>query len=135
MIAIFVMIAGLSPLVWLIEPIVTTLTGGIPSSLDSCTTDITAILDAGIITPACFLAGISLLRRKPIGYFLSSTLLILLVLIGLIIIAQTMMQLLDGVVLSTAEIIAFVVPFVSLSLVAIGMNVSLLRNIKEPKIV
>jgi hypothetical protein len=131
-IAIFLFIAGLSPMVWLMEPVFALMEGAYPQNLAHYTTDVTTMLDVGIILPACFIAGVFLLQRKPIGYVMASTLLILLALIGLIVASQSMMQIIDGVVLSTGEIIAFVVPFVSLSLVAIWMNIRMLKNIVEP---
>jgi hypothetical protein len=56
----------------------------------------------------------------------------LLTLIGLIVIGQTVMQTLDGIVLSAGEIVAYFVPFVSLSLITIGLDAVILRNIVEP---
>jgi hypothetical protein len=73
-----------------------------------------------------------LLRRKPLGYPLAATIFILLALIGLIVASQSVMQILDGIVLSAGQFAAYVVPFVSLSLVAMGFSVSLLRQIAEP---
>lgn len=131
-IAIFLFIAGLSPVVWLIEPVFALMEGTYPQNLAHYTTDVTTMIDVGVILPACFIAGVFILRRKPIGYVMASTLLILLALIGLIVASQSVMQILDGVVLSTGEIVAFVVPFVSLSVVAIWMNISILTNIVEP---
>lgn len=131
-IAAFMFLAGLSPLVWLIDIVSALVEGGVPTSLAHYTTDVTTALDVGLIAPACFLAGALLLCRRPLGYLLSSTLLTLLTLVGLIVVGQTAMQLLDGIVLSAGEIAAFVVPFVTLSLIAVGLNVLLLRNIVEP---
>ena len=128
-IAAFTFLAGLSPLVWLIDIVGALVEGGLPSNLAHYTTDVTTVLDVGLILPACFLAGVLLLRRQPLGYLLSSTLLILLALVGLIVVGQTVMQTLDGIVLSTGEFAAFVVPFVTLSLIAIGLDVVILRNI------
>ncbi|MGC9346556.1 MAG: hypothetical protein ACP5JG_00335 [Anaerolineae bacterium] len=130
--AIFIFIAGLSPTVWLIEIVAGLIAGHVPSGLAHYTTDVTAVLDVGIILPASFLAGILLLRRKSLGYPLASTILILLTLIGLIVASQTVMQILDGIVLSAGQFAAFVVPFVSLSLIAVGLTISLLRHISEP---
>ncbi len=131
-IAIFIFISGLSPCVWLIEIIAALGHGGVPSNVASYTTDVTAVIDVGVIVPAAFLAGVLLLRRKPLGYPLAATLLTLLSLIGMIVASQTVMQILAGIVLTPAQFAAFVVPFVSLSLIAIGMLIVLLRNITAP---
>jgi hypothetical protein len=130
-IAIFLFVAGLSPMVWLIDIIASLTEGHPPPLLASYTTDVTTLLDVGIITPAAILSGVLLIHRKPFGYLLSSTLLVLLTLIGLIVVGQTIMQIQDGIVLSTAEIAAFVVPFVSLALIAAGLVVVILRNIED----
>jgi hypothetical protein len=70
------------------------------------------------------------LRREPLGYLLSSTMLILLALIGMIVAGQTVMQVLDGIVLSVGEFAIFVAPFVVLSLAAIGLTSTLFRHIQ-----
>jgi hypothetical protein len=87
----------------------------------------------GIITPAAFLAGLLLLRRKPLGYLLTTTLLILLTLIGLVVVGQTVMQTLDGIVLSTGQVAAYVAPFVLLSLIAVWLTVVLFRSLSDSK--
>ena len=125
--AVFMFLAGLSPCVWLIDIVSALLQGQVPQGLASYTTSVTTVLDVGIITPAAFLAGVLLLRRKPLGYLLASTLLILLTLIGLVVVGQTVMQALDGVVLSTGEIATYVAPFVLLSLIAIWLTARILR--------
>ena len=130
-IAVFMFVAGLSPCVWLIEIVAALVQGQAPQNLASYTTDVTTLIDIGIITPAAFLAGTLLLRRKPLGYVLASTLLILLVLVGLVVVGQTVMQMLDGIVLSTGELAAYVVPFVSLSLIAVWLTARMLRNLSD----
>ena len=49
------------------------LNGGVPDGLASYTTDITAVLDIGVILPTVVLAGVLMLKRKPFGIILSST--------------------------------------------------------------
>jgi hypothetical protein len=131
--AIFIFLAGLSAGVWLTDLIPAALAGGPPSNLSSYTTDVTAVIDLGVILPSAFLAGILLLRRKPLGYPLTATLLTLLSLIGLIVASQTVMQVLDGIHLELGEIAVFVVPFVALSLIADGLLVVFLRHVSEQK--
>ena len=130
-IAVFMFVAGLSPCVWLTEIVAALAQGQAPQNLASYTTYVTTMIDVGIITPSAFLAGALLLRRKPLGYLLASTLLILLVLIGLVVVGQTVMQTLDGIVLSTGELAAYVTPFVTLSLVAVWLTALVLRNLSD----
>lgn len=130
-IAGFIFFAGLSPLVWLIEIISAQASGSIPNSLMSYTTETTALLDGAIIFPTCYLAGILLLRRKPLGYVLSAVLLTLLVLIGFVVVGQTVVQMASGIVLSSRETAMFVAPFVILGLIAIGFLTTLLKQVRE----
>jgi hypothetical protein len=102
-----------------------------PDGLASYTTDVTTALDVGLITPACFVAGALVLRRRPMGYVLTAALLTLLALIGLVVVGQTVVQIADGVRLSPGEVAAFVVPFVALGAIAIGFLTALLRHIRE----
>jgi hypothetical protein len=130
-IAIFVMLSGLSTSVWLMDIIAALFEGGVPANVASYATDVTAVIDVGVIMPTAFIAGVLLLRRKPIGYPLAATMLILLTLVGMIVVGQTVMQIFEGIVLSPGEFATFVVPFVLLSLIAIGLTITLLRHIKD----
>ncbi len=131
-IAYFLFLMGLSPAVWLIEIVAGLAQGEVPPLLASYTTDVTTALDLGVITPACYLAGILLLRRRPLGYLLAAVLLILLILIGLIVAGQSVMQILAGVPLTVTEVLAYVIPFVSLSIIAVRFVVALLRCLDYP---
>ena len=132
LLATFVFIAGLSPAVWLIDIVASLVGGHAPANVASYTTDVTTVIDLGVITPAAFLGSALLRRRKPLGYLLAPTILILLVLIGLIVASQSVLQMVDGIVLSVGEVAAFVAPFISLSLIAVGLTAVFLRNITEP---
>jgi hypothetical protein len=125
------MLSGLSTSVWLMDIIAALFEGGVPANVASYATDVTAVIDVGVIMPTAFIAGVLLLRRKPIGYPLAATMLILLTLVGMIVVGQTVMQILEGIVLSPGEFAAFVAPFVLLSLIAIGLTIALLRHIKD----
>lgn len=130
--AIFIFLSSLSAGVWLTDLIPATLTGSVPPNLAHYTTDVTAVIDIGVIMPSAILAGVLLQQRKPLGYPLAATLLILLSLIGLIVASQSVMQAIDGIELSTAEFAIFVIPFVVLSLIADGLVFVFLRHIGEP---
>lgn len=130
-IAIFVMLSGLSTGVWLMDIVAALFEGSVPANVASYATDVTAVIDIGVIMPAAFIAGMLLLRRKPMGYPLAATMLILLTLVGMIVAGQTIMQILDGIVLSPGQFAAFVVPFVLLSLIAIWLTTTLLRHVED----
>jgi hypothetical protein len=129
--AVFLFIASLSPLVWLIDIVTGLATGQAPSTLGSYSTDVTTALDVGIITPASILAGVLILKRRGLGYVLADLLLVLLVLIGLVVLGQTVMQIIDGIALSPALLVAYVLPFVALSAIAVFFLRGLLAPLRD----
>lgn len=118
-VAIFLFVSALSPLVWLVEILAGLASGEVPRSLGSYSTDVTTALDVGLITPACVTAGVLVLRKRALGYLVAVLLLVLLVFVGLAVTGQTAMQLVDGVALTPAQILTYVVPFLGLSLAAV----------------
>jgi hypothetical protein len=131
-IAIFLFVAGLSVLVWLMDIVGALVQGTVPVNLDAYHTEATYPLDLGLIPPTAYLAGVLIWQRKPLGTLLACAMITLNASIGLVVASQSIMQLLNGVVLTTGEYIAYVAPFVVLSVIAIGLLVTLLRNIAEP---
>jgi hypothetical protein len=129
--AIFLFSSALSTSIWLIEIIPALLEGRAPASVASYTTDIIALLDLGIIAPSCLLAGVFLLRRKPLGVPLTAIFLVFMTMVGIIVLGQRIMQAVDGEQVTAAQNAVYVVPFVALSLVAIGLTGVFLREIRE----
>ena len=132
-IAIFLFLAGLSVLVWLMDIVVSLSSGVPPFTLGPYTTEVTYVFDLGIILPTAFLAGSLVLRRSPWGTLLASILITVNVMIGLVVASQSMMQILDGIILSPAQYAAYVAPFVTLSIIAIVLIISIQRNITDPQ--
>lgn len=130
-IAIFLFVAGLSVLVWLMDIVLALLESSIPPTLGPYTTEATYILDLGIILPTAYLAGILVLRRSPWGTLLASILITVNISIGLVVASQSIMQALDGIILTPGQYAAYVAPFLTLSLVAIGLILSIHRSISE----
>ncbi len=130
-IAIFMFVAGLSVFVWLIDIITGLVQGQAPLAVASYTTDITAVIDIGIIPPAAYLAGICLLRRAPLGYLLAPVLLTLNACIGAVVIAQTIAQSMAGITLNAGQYIGFVGTFVVTSGFAIGLLIRYYRTVSE----
>lgn len=130
--AIFMFTAGVvTAIIWLLDMLGTLIQGQPPKHLDSYTTMVTYALDLAIITPACILTGFLLLRRSPAGYLMAFALLGIIVLLVPSIIAQTLGQLIVGVSLTPGEIVGPVVGFVILGLIAVRLEVSLLRAIAD----
>jgi hypothetical protein len=130
-IAVFLFIAGMSLLVWIMDIVVALIHGGVPANLGPYTTEATYTLDLGIILPTAYLAGVLVWRRSPLGTLLAAVIITLNISIGLVVASQSIMQALDGIILKPAEYAAYVAPFVTLSLIAIGMVSNIHRNIIE----
>lgn len=132
--AIFLFFAGLSVFVWLSEILTPLLNGVYPDKLDTYTTEITFVLDLGIIPPACYITGLMVLRKAPKGYMLASVLITLCSMIGLVVISQSIFQYLAGIVLEPGQYIGFVGTFVILGIAAIRIIWLMLRNISQEEL-
>lgn len=132
-ISIFLFFAGLSLTVWLLDIISALASGTVPPNLGPYTTEATYVIDLGIIFPTAFLAGILVWRRTPLGTLLASILIIVNVSIGLVVASQSIMQALEGILLTPAEYAAYVAPFVTLSLVATWLVILLFHSISGSK--
>jgi hypothetical protein len=130
-IAVFLFFAGLSLLVWLMDILVALGSNSVPATLGPYTTEATYVIDLGIILPTAYLAGILVLRRSPWGTLLACLLITVNVSIGLVVASQSIMQALDGILLTPGQYAAYVAPFILLSLFAIGLLISIHRNISD----
>jgi hypothetical protein len=130
-VAIFLFFAGLSVFVWLSEILIPLFQGVYPAGLDTYTTEITYVIDLGIIPPVCYLTGFMVLRRIPQGYLLAVLMIILNAFIGVVVISQTVFQYLSNIFLSTGQYIGFVGTFVLMGGIAIRLVFLMLRNISE----
>jgi hypothetical protein len=97
--AAFLFVAGLGTfMLWLSEVTGPMLAGGAPANLGPYTTMFTHGFDSATITPAAVMAGICLLRRKPLGYLLTPPILTMCVLNGLNVLSGTASQTLAGII-------------------------------------
>jgi hypothetical protein len=125
MVASGVIVSG----IWLMDPLETLLTGATPRHLGHYSTLFTHALDLAIIVPAALVAGILILRRRPVGYLVAASLLVLEAMMAPMMAAQTVSQLRAGVSFTTAEVAGVLGGFGVLAVVAIGMLVDLLRHV------
>jgi hypothetical protein len=130
-IAVFLFIAGMSLLVWIMDIVVALTQNSVPAQLGPYTTEATYTLDLGIILPTAYLAGVLVWRRSPLGTLLAAIVITLNVSIGLVVASQSIMQALDGIFLTAGGYAAYVAPFVTLSLIAIGLISNIHRSIIE----
>lgn len=130
--AIFLLIAGFGTLlIWLSEVIPSILAGGAPEIMGTYTTLFTHGFDSAVITPAAVIAGVCLLRRNPLGYLLAAPILILCTLIGAVVIGQTVVQTLVGLVFPPQIYIGMIGTWIVMGAFAIGLTVSFFRNLSE----
>lgn len=95
-IKIFLILAGIALFVaWLPDIIPTLFTGKPLPLIGVYTTEITYILDMGIIAPLCFLSLFLLQRKKPMGTLILAILLKLCYIVGIMMISQTLLQILS----------------------------------------
>jgi hypothetical protein len=131
--AIFMFVAGLGTLtLWLSELIGPIMNGQAPSNLGPYTTMFTHGFDSAVIAPATVLTGILLLQRKPLGYLLAASLLILCTNIGVVVIAQTISQSLVGIAFPIHVYIGMVGSWVIMGAFAVGLTIKFFRNIQDP---
>jgi hypothetical protein len=128
--AIFLIVAGLSTfMLWLSELIGPLMTGTAPANLGPYTTMFTHGFDSAIITPACVIAGIYLLRKESLGYLFAVPLLILCTLMGVAVISQTITQALNGIIFPVGVYIGMVGSWVVMGAFAIGLSMRFFRSI------
>lgn len=113
--------------VWGVPLLTAALTGAAPPGLGPYTTEFTMVLDLAVIAPAAFLAGTLILRRRPLGYLVALSLLVLEISLAPLIIAQTAAQLLAGVRFTIPEVLGPMGGFMLLAGASAVVLVSLLR--------
>jgi hypothetical protein len=129
----FFIISGIALFsIWLFLSIVPALlAGGVPAELASYTTVITFVVDMGIIAPVLVVTGILLRRREPLGYVLSSVLLIFIDALGISLLIMGIAQQIGGL-MNMGQFIGFVISFAVLTAFSLRYTVALFRNLTDP---
>jgi hypothetical protein len=130
-VAYLLFFAGLSVFVWLSEILGPLFQGIYPPNLDNYTTEITYVLDLGLIPPACYITGFLLLKKRPYAYALSFMMLCLLSMIGLVVISQSLFQALAGIYLTIGQYIGFSGTFTVMGIIAVRLLYLMQKNILE----
>ena len=118
-------------LIWPVLSIIPALVEGkAPPEVWSYTTVITYAIDMGIVAPALIVAGVMLLHRNPLGYLLSSTLLVFTVILGTNLLTAGTIQMRAGFI-NIPQFIGFVASFAILTLYAIWFTLALFRNLSD----
>jgi hypothetical protein len=124
-IAIGVLIA----LLWLGKIAPTILEGAVPEGLEHYTTLVIQGMDLGFVVPVAILSGILLLKRKPMGYVLTSVVAVKGFTMLLAISAMIINQLINGVSVNIVELVLFPL----FNLFAIYVFIIFIRHIKAQK--
>jgi len=131
-IAIFLFVAGIGTLfLWISELITPIIQGTAPEIIGPYTTLFTHGFDSALITPAAVMTGIFLLKRKPWGYVLSAPIMIFCTMIGVVVIAQTISQTMEGIVFPIGVYIGMIGSWVVMGAFAVGYTVAYFKNLKS----
>lgn len=116
-------LAGALTLAWLPGVLGTAVSGDIAEAVGPYTSEVTVALDLGLVVPVVVIAAVQLLRRRPVGPVLTLVLLVTNVCIGVLLMGQGVAQLASGVPMTAGEIVAKMLTFAALTLVAGGLLV------------
>lgn len=130
-ISIFLIVSGLILFsVWLFLSILPALLEGTAPMLESYTTQITWVVDMGILAPALIVTGLLLRRRAAVGYLLASTLVIFSAVLGIQLAAMGIVQFAAGL-FGVGQLIGMVATFAILALFALWFTFELFRSVSE----
>jgi hypothetical protein len=128
---IFLSLSGISLFAaWLPDIILSLINKGTLELIEVYTTQITYVLDMAVISPVIFICMYNLSKQNNLGYILLGIILNTLVLVGIIVINQTIFQSIAGIEVPIDAIITKVGIFVLLALIAIYYEIKLFRNIR-----
>jgi len=128
----FLIITGIALYAAWLPDIVTALVAKRPLLLiENYTTEITYVIDMGIIAPACFICFYLLKQRKGLGFILLEILLTLCIVIGIMLPVQTMFQIYEGIIIPLPAIITKLGSFCILALFAFNFKVQALYNMAD----
>lgn len=114
-------------MLWLAKIAPTIINNTIPLGLEHYSTLVIQGMDLGFVVPAATLSGILLIKRKPLGYLLSSIIIIKGITMLTCISAMIVNSMLKGITISIVEIVIFSF----FNLVAVVCLIVLLKNTKN----
>jgi hypothetical protein len=128
----FLIFTGIALIIaWIPDIVAALLANRSLALIEVYTTEITYVLDMGIIGPAAILGFFLLKKRKGLGYIILSSLLTLCCIMGIMLPIQTVFQLMAGIELPLPVILTKVCSFVVLAVVALYYNIKFFNNIKS----
>lgn len=128
---IFLGLVGIALIVaWLPDIINSLILGRSLELIEVYTTQITYVIDMGVIAPTAWICLFQLKKRSAIGYILLELLLTVCCIIGIMLPIQTAFQLMAGISLPIQAIAAKVAIFIILAIFALYFNIKFFNNIK-----
>jgi hypothetical protein len=129
---VFLIISGVSLFVaWLPDIITSLMNGKSLTLIEIYTTEITYVLDMGIISPMIFICLFLLKKKDGLGDILLAIILKMCEIIGIMISVATLFQTFGGIGLPVPALITKIGIFIILAAFAAYFNIKLYRNIKE----
>ena len=104
-IAVLLIVSGIALLFAWVGDILGPLLSGTIADMGSYTTEVTYVIDLGVIAPVSFLSAFLILKRNPTGFLLANIMLVTLAIVGIMVAAQTLSQNMAGITLTTGELI------------------------------
>jgi hypothetical protein len=129
---VFLLLTGIFLIVaWLPDIIKSLILGRSLEQIEIYTTQITNVLDMGIIAPTALICLFQLKKGSGMGYILLPLLLTTCTIIGIMLPIQTVFQMHAGISLPIGAIITKIATFVALALFALYFNIKFYRNIES----
>lgn len=128
---IFLALTGAAlTLAWLPDILGAHAAGRAPALIEVYTTEITYVLDMGIISPICLVCIFFIKRKDGRGPLLFSTILVLCAAMGLILPMQTIFQLAAGIDLPIPVLVTKAGTFIVLAAFAVALEIRLLKGVR-----
>lgn len=129
---VFLVCCGLALIVaWLPDVIPSLVNSGTLSQIGVYTTEITYVLDMGIISPLCFVCIYLSMQKNPLGTLIYAILLKACMIVGIMMIPQTVCQIASGIELPIPALVTKSMSFILLGGCAIYLNQNLYRRLNN----
>jgi hypothetical protein len=129
---VFLALCGLSLFIaWLPDIIVSLINNKSLELIEIYTTQITYVLDMAIISPMIFICLYNLIRGNKIGYILLGIILNMLVMVGIMVIFQTIIPIKAGIEMPIGALITKVGIFVLLAIIGMIYEIKLFKRIQS----
>lgn len=133
---VFLVLVGIILFVaWLPDIVISMINKRSLELIEIYTTQITYVLDLGILSPVCFICLYLIKKNRDLGLILLGIMLTLCAYVGIMVPAQTIFQYMAGIEITVGVFITKVGTFIALSIFALYNDIKLFKNITAvPKI-